>query len=100
MRPSILKAWYLSIGIFAAPARALAVWPPSTSLVMESDVGASSDAPPERMPLARRENLQAATLKLEQDERRLKGIIQDLKEDQAVLNDLSHPTAHHDQVGR
>ena len=88
MKRSILKSWYLAIVIFAVPARALAVWPPSTSLVVESEVSSTGTQAGKISP-ARHQNVQAVTTKLEQDERRLEKIIQDLKDDEAALKKLS-----------
>lgn len=95
MKRSILKSWYLALVIFAVPDRALAVWPPSTSLVVESEVS-STGAQGQTMTPALHQNVQAATTKLEQDEKRLAAVIQDLKDDQAALKRLSErrPDAH------
>ena len=95
MTRSILKSWYLALVIFAVPARALAVWPPSTSLVVESEVSSTGTQAGKLSP-ALHQNVQAVTSKLEQDERRLEKVIQDLKDDEAALKKLSmeHTDAH------
>lgn len=80
MRRSILRALYLTAAIFAVPARALAVWPPSTAFEAEAAASTASRA-------------QAATDKLEQDKRRLEEVIQDLKLDEAALKKLSQEGA-------
>jgi hypothetical protein len=74
--------------VFAVPARALAVWPPSTSLVVESEVS-STGVQAEKLPPSLHRDVQAVTTKLEQDERRLQKVIQDLKDDEAALKQLS-----------
>ncbi len=88
MRRSILTSICIAAGIFALPARVLAVWPPSTSLVVESDV--SSTGPHgEKLPPTLHRDARTVTSRLEQDERRLEQVIQDLKEDEAELKKLS-----------
>src|ERR1035437_1664748 len=91
MTRSILKSWCLAATVFVVPARALAVWPPSTSLVVESEVSFTG-AKAERLPPALHRDVQAVTNKLEQDERRLEEVIQDLKDDEAALKKLSQET--------
>ena len=88
MKRSSFKSWYLAAVIFAVPARALAVWPPSTSLVVESKMS-STDAQGQSIAPALHRNVQAVETKLEQDEQRLEKVIQDLKDDQAALKKLS-----------
>jgi hypothetical protein len=95
MKRSIFKSWYLATVIFAVPARALAVWPPSTSFEAEAA------APAEHvqggsLPPALHQHVQALASKLEQDERRLEEVIQDLKDDRTALSRLSQdvPDAH------
>ena len=91
MTRSILKSWCLAVMVFAVPARALAVWPPSTSLVVESEVS-STGAQVQNMSPGLHQNVQAATNKLEEDQRRLEKVIQDLKDDEAALKKLSQET--------
>lgn len=87
MRP-VIKSLCLAVGIFAVPARALAVWPPSTSF--EAEAAASAEHAQEgSLPPALHQHVQALTTKLEQDERRLQEVIQDLKDDRAALKRLS-----------
>ena len=88
MKRSIFKSWYLATVIFAVPAQALAVWPPSTSLAVESEVS-STGAQGQSMTPELHQNVQAATNKLEEDQRRLERVIQDLKDDEAALKKLS-----------
>ncbi len=88
MKRSILKSVCLAAWIFALPARALAVWPPSTSLIVESEVSSTGAQAP-KSTLALHRDVQVVTSKLEQDERRLGKVIQDLKEDEAELKKLS-----------
>jgi len=88
MRRSILKSLCLAAVVFAVPSRALAVWPPSTSLVVESEVS-STGAPAERLSPVTHLDVQTATNKLVQDESRLEKIIQDLKDDETVLKKLN-----------
>ena len=71
-RPTV-RTLFLAIGISAGAAKTFAVWPPSTSF--ESVSEASSSA--------------AALGKLEQDERHLASIIQDIADDEAVLKKLT-----------
>lgn len=89
MRRAILRSLYLTAAIFAVPARALAVWPPST--VFEAEAAASSQAK-ELTPTVH-QSVRAATAKLEQDKRRLEEVIQDLKDDEAALKKLSQEGA-------
>jgi hypothetical protein len=90
---SILKSWYLALVIFAVPARALAVWPPSTSLETTSSEASSTGTQGQSLPSAAPRDRQAVISKLEQDEHRLGKVIQDLKDDEAALKKLSdkHP---------
>ncbi len=88
MTRSILKSICLAAGIFALPARALAVWPPSTSLVVESEVS-STGTQSEKLPAGLHRDVRSATNKLEQGERDLEMVIQDLKDDEAELKKLS-----------
>jgi len=74
MTRSILKSWCLAAAVFAVPARALAVWPPSTSFE-------EKPTPPV--------DVRADAEKLEQDERRLAELIQDLQDDAAALKNPS-----------
>ena len=87
MTRSILKSWCLAATVFAVPARALAVWPPSISLVVESEVSSTGTQAGKLSP-ALHQNVQAVTAKLEQDERRLQKVIQDLKDDEVALKQL------------
>ena len=88
MTRSILKSWCLAAMVFAVPARALAVWPPSTSLVVESEVS-STGAQVQNISPSLHQNVQAATNKLEVDQRRLERVVEDLKDDEAALKKLS-----------
>ena len=88
MTRSILKSLCLAAVVFAVPARALAVCPPSTSLVVESEVS-STGAQSERLPPTLHRDVQTVTKKLQQDESRLEKVIQDLKDDEAVLKKLT-----------
>ena len=92
MKRSIFKSWYLATVIFAVPTRTLAVWPPSTSLVVESEVS-STGAQGQSMTPALHQHVQAATNKLEEDQRRLEKVIQDLKDDEATLKKLTQGDA-------
>jgi len=86
MNRSILKSLCLAAAVFALPARLLAVWPPSTVLEEEaSAAGAQGEAMAPSLP----RDVQAATAKLEQDERHLEQLVQQLKEDEAALKRLS-----------
>jgi hypothetical protein len=76
MTRSMLKSLSLAAAIFVVPARVLAVWPPSTSLEAEAEAS-STDAQTEKW-----------MAKIEQDERRLAQVIQDLKDDEAALKKL------------
>jgi len=87
MRQSNPKAWLLAAMVFAVPARALAVWPPSTSLVVESEVS-NSDSQTGKLPPTLRQDVQAATDKIQQDQRRLEKVIEDLKNDEAALKSV------------
>ena len=88
MTRSILKSWCLAATVFVVPARALAVWPPSTSLVVESEVSSTGTQAGKLSP-ALHQNVQAVTTQLEQDERRLEKVIQDLKDEGAAPKTLS-----------
>jgi hypothetical protein len=83
----ILRSLCLAVGIFAAASPVLAVWPPSTSLVVESEAS-SEGAQSEGLP-APHQNVQTIASKIQQDERRLANVIQNLKDDEAALKKLS-----------
>ena len=89
MRRSIFRSVYLAVAVFAVPARALAVWPPST--VFEAEAAASVQT--KELTPAVHQSVQAATARLEQDKRRLGAVIQDLKDDEAALKKLSQESA-------
>ena len=92
MKRTILKSLCLAAGVFAVPARTLAVWPPSTSFEAEAAASAAG-ARAERLTPTLHQDVQAATTKLEQDKRRLDEVIQDLKDDEAALKKLSREGA-------
>jgi hypothetical protein len=89
MKRSILKSLCLAAAVFAVPARLLAVWPPST--VFEEEAAASTAGPQtEELSPALQSDVQKAAAKLDQDERRLEQLIQQLKEDEAALKKASN----------
>ena len=89
MTRSILGSMCLAAGLLAAPSRTLAVWPPSTSIAWVSGEP-SANPQVEKLPSpALHRDAQAAQVKLEQDERRLKQVLRDIQEDEAVLKKLS-----------
>jgi hypothetical protein len=94
MTRSILKSWCLAAAVFAVPARALAIWPPSTSFVVESEVAPVS-AEAEKLPATLPHPVRAVTSKLEQDERRLQKVLQDLKDDEAALQQVIRTAEFH-----
>ena len=73
MTRSLVRCLCLTLAISAGAAKTFAVWPPSTSFE------ASSESSPASVALD----------KLERDERRLAGIVQDLADDEAALKKLT-----------
>jgi hypothetical protein len=93
MTRSILAPLFLTAVIFSVPAQAFAVWPPSTSLETTSSEASSTGTRGQSLPSAAPRDRQAVISKLEQDERRLGTVIQDLKADEAALKELSEKTS-------
>jgi hypothetical protein len=95
MTRSIIRSICFAVGLFVVPGRLLAVWPPETVLEAES-AASSSSAKTQALPSVMPRDMQGVSRKLEEDERRLAGVIQDLKDDEAALKKLSreHPDTH------
>jgi hypothetical protein len=94
MTRSILNSLCLAAAIFSVPARVLAVWPPSTSFEAEQQAGPAG-AQVEKLTPALHQDVQAITNKLQQDERRLEKVIEDLKDDEAALKKLNQGLNDH-----
>lgn len=89
MTRSILGSMCLAAGLFAVPSWVLAVWPPSTSIEWVAEEPSANPQAGKLPSPALQRDVQAAQIKLERDERRLKQIIRDIQEDKAALKKLS-----------
>jgi hypothetical protein len=84
---SVFKMGWVFLGLLALAVQAFAVWPPSTSLELESNAPSNDGATKiVRMVASQRE---ATMAKLQADELRLQSILHDLSEDEQALNRLS-----------
>jgi len=84
MTRSILKLACLAGVLSVVPARASAVWPPSTAFELERHA-TPAEAPSEALPAALHRDGQEVLNKLEEDARRLAKVVQDLNDDEAQL---------------
>ena len=78
----ILRVVCLFSGMLSA-SHALAVWPPSTSLVTENPMAPSQE--PGEIPREVSQEKRLALEKLEADEERLQQILQDIRRDEEAL---------------